>query len=184
MHYIVLDLETLGTKHDSEILEIGAVSICEDRLCLAFNAFIKLDQTIRIDRDTLSWWLTQGESLAKTLEKGILPLRDALIRFNEFLKNSHEYVLVGNGSTFDITILESAYERAGVENPTSFRQYRDLRTYEDAFELVTGRKASKKKAVHSAYEDAYLEAEELLEILKTLKKKPEDLSDKILQASS
>lgn len=114
----------------------------------------------------------------------MLPLKDALIQFNEFLQSAKDYVLVGNGSTFDITILESAYERTGVVNPTNFRQYRDLRTYEDAFELVTGRKAQRGKAIHSAYEDAYLEALELLEILTTLKKKPEDLDTKILQALS
>lgn len=180
MTHVVLDLETLGTRHDAVIFEIGAVAISNGRIIAKFFKRIQLDDSITIDRNTLMWWLDQGTTLRSRLDTSMsIPLPQALREFNNFLAGLHDYVLVGNGSTFDITILESAYQKAKVGNPTEFRRYRDLRTYMELYERDTNRTPASLQVTHQAVEDAEVEARRLIEILDHFapKKRPGMISE-------
>lgn len=165
--HIVLDLETLGTNHNAQIFEIGAIAIANGAIVGRFDKRIFLDGGINIDALTLKWWLNQGDALNSKLNKdfGLIPLNRALYEFNNFLSRFSNYVLVGNGSTFDITILESAYRSEKVITPTGFHQYRDFRTYKELFERSTNTKIAPLGSTHTAVEDAELEAKLLIVIL-------------------
>ena len=63
----------------------------------------------------------------------------------------------GNGATFDVTILDSAYQRGGGESPWPFYAARDMRTIVDLAERLRGfdKKSVERIGVHhEAADDA------------------------------
>lgn len=144
MMNVMLDLETLGLKPGCVILSIGAVPFnTQDQLKrgLRFYEKIKLksslDYGLRIDPKTEKWWDQQpAEAKAEALS-GELPLYAILSRFNTFLYHLDQPVhLWGNAASFDLKILEKAYEACDMKIPWDFRNERCFRTLKTLFPQV------------------------------------------------
>lgn len=134
MKDVMLDLETLGTRHDAMIVQIGACYF--DRMTgeigEKFKATIKYRADIQhpysLDYDTVRFWLYQSESARKSIMQGDVELTDALIGLALFLKNSE---LIWSHATFDMPILMNAFSEIGLKFPLGYRATRDLRTLMD-----------------------------------------------------
>lgn len=133
---IMFDLETLDSKNTAVILSIAAVEFNKDtgdiggKLHLRVDIQSCLDEGLTVGADTFIWWLQQSEEARKKIYsvKGI-PLEDALTQVFKFVKDCGNNVVVwGNGSTFDISILENAMYKFFSELPWKFWNVNDVRT--------------------------------------------------------
>lgn len=173
---VMIDLETLSTKTNAQIISIGAIEFnkLNGQKGNRFNVGIKQSEWGKngrdIDGNTIAWWMKQDKDavdniLNITTDKNGLTLKEALealsgfihkcdntffsgienkiTRFNLFSDNEEETIIIpeddekrrvtvwGNGSTMDITILQSAYEYFGMSVPWQYWAVNDVRTIVD-----------------------------------------------------
>ena len=131
------DLETLGTKQRSYILAIGCVKFNPDtgEVIDRFYRNVICGNQFRIDVPTVMWWLEQSDEAREAITEGkedAIPLEMALHDLTEWMNgsagNPDENIVWGNGSIFDIGLLEHAYEVCELKEPWHFRNVCDLRT--------------------------------------------------------
>lgn len=133
---LMIDIETLGTGENSVILAIAAVYFdpktgkLGDEFYTNVNLQSNLNGRRAVDASTLLWWMRQEEAARDavfSLNHKAPSLTDAMKMFNEFIE--FESVKVwGNGPTFDITILETAFKLTKQNVPWKFWNVRDVRT--------------------------------------------------------
>lgn len=136
MNNLMIDIETLGTSSTAAILSIAAVYFdpLTGALGEEFNRKISLDANIKagrtIDSRTLQWWMSQDKTAQdnafcfKTTEE--TKLTTVLKDFAKFIKPDTKPW--GNGATFDITIIQTAFDRCKLQVPWAFWNVRDVRT--------------------------------------------------------
>lgn len=139
MKNVMIDIETLGTCSTAAILSVAAVYFdpLTGELGKEFNRQISVDANIKggrvIDASTLEWWMKQERAAQEKAfcfkNKDNTKMTVVLNDFANFIEpNSKPW---GNGSTFDITILETAFERCKIKCPWQFWNVRDVRTVVD-----------------------------------------------------
>lgn len=141
MKDISIDLETLSTRPDAAILSIGAAEFDRSTGEIGRTFYVEVDLNSAIndghvDGGTLSWWYTQAADARRLFGNGTVKssILTALTMLREFVQKAGDDVRPwGNGSSFDITILESAYNRnpAAGAIPWKFWDVRDMRTIVD-----------------------------------------------------
>lgn len=168
---VVVDLETLSTRPNAVITSIGAVAFdLENGILDEF--FINVDPMdgkkagLHIDPDTIAWWQKQSPEAIASWQTDPQPLTEALAKFAEFYKGSQP--IWGNGSVFDITILESAYYATGWRDmhptmPWKYWDIYDMRTLTS----ILGKRLEKTEVDHNALHDARAEAKLLIEMLRS-----------------
>lgn len=135
--HMVLDLETLDTKSSAVVTAIG-ISVCSQSYRPDNSAWSFLPRVQdQMDRGrTVSWgttifWLTQDDSARLALCVGDT-VREPVWDIYEHIEYLWKYFeckrIWGNGSTFDVIILESLFHTYGITPPWEFRQIRDMRT--------------------------------------------------------
>lgn len=137
---IMLDIETLGCKTTSAMLSIGAVmfDINTGEIQDCFHHYIDLQDCLNygltVDASTIIWWLKQSDDARKAIyeQKG-MPLKYVLSQFTTYFNRCKELggeepQIWGNGASFDVSILQYAYEKLNMEIPWSFYNVRDVRT--------------------------------------------------------
>jgi hypothetical protein len=150
-NHVMLDLETLSTRTDAAIIQIAAIAfdIETGELGPRFNAYVREDATIgqavgHVDLRTVGWWMQQrvAPAMGKAItdEDGAFSLAEALGAFAEWWEQGTDDVeqtcieaLWAHGSTFDIPILQTAFEVRCPEVyegkvPWHYRAPRDTRT--------------------------------------------------------
>jgi 3' exoribonuclease, RNase T-like len=134
----MVDIETLGNKVNSTIIQISAVSfdIRDGRILETFNEIAdisKNENEIKVTGSTLQWWtITNKELFAGLLNGGQFSSEDVLRHFHTWLEtevNSVKYAyLWGNGILFDNNMIRHQFENLGLNYPIFFRNDRDVRT--------------------------------------------------------
>lgn len=133
MDSVMIDLETLDNTATSAIISIGACKFdpeANDDKVIGQTLHLHVDwddaiQNGTVSGDTLKWWIKQNdESRNAIINAPTVKLATALEMLSMFFKGS-TYIW-GNGSTFDISILENAYGRNNA--PWNFFDVRDVRT--------------------------------------------------------
>ena len=143
---VMLDIETLGTKVDSPIIQISAIAFEMDtgKVVSKFNKHldIKSQHMYYINVDTLEWWLMtdmellRDKLLSENTER--YPYIDCIIDFVEWLESLGEITLWGNGTLFDNNFIIFQYEDlTGEKFPLSYRIHRDVRTMVDLASRVS-----------------------------------------------
>lgn len=139
---VMIDLETAGTTADCPILQIGAVPFTRTGEILddVFEAKVSLASNILYGRHaqaaTLEWWDKQDATIKEQVFSGTRDLKDMLLEFAEYLRHFDAVIRPwGNGSLFDIAILESAFTACGVPVPWKYSSVRDYRTLLDVASL-------------------------------------------------
>lgn len=139
----MVDIETLGKKVDSTIIQIAAASfnIETGEILNIFNqkADIARNKELVVDGDTLKWWLnTDKELLSKILNAGELSSRDVLEEFRNWLvtgvplgSDLKDLYLWGNGILFDNRMIKYQLEAIGWKYPIYYRNDRDFKTLLD-----------------------------------------------------
>jgi len=133
--HVMLDLETLGNKSNSAILSIGAVEFNIETGETGFEFYERVDLQsclnvgLIVNGSTFYWWLQQNEKARKEICKAADNLHNVLQKLNTYFAICGDFQLWGNGLTFDVSILENAYVKFGVQvMPWQFRNERDVRT--------------------------------------------------------
>ena len=168
MFDISFDLETLGKKYNSFITSIGAAefNINTGEIIDTFYQRIDLSKSQPgriIDGDTVKWWFKQGPDAqsAFTGDKGLY-LHVALANLSYWMEDKEGVRVWGNGATFDISILEHAYQTHAADDPPwKFWNIQDMRTIlRVAEELTSFDKGMIKRegTHHNALDDAVHQA--------------------------
>lgn len=135
---VMFDLETLAVTPDATILSVAAVNVdpAGARIGKGFYTTVShADQGRRICPATVTWWKNQHDLLRAETFKGECTLEETLKMLGMFIRPNQR--VWGNGSSFDIAILEHAFVGAKLKTPWKFWNVRDLRTrIQDAKELA------------------------------------------------
>jgi len=132
---VMIDIETMGKNTSAPIISIAAVifSIIDGKLLIgsSFHEYVSLKSSMMCggipDAETILWWMRQSDEARSQFEreKGIL-LPEALIKLAAFIQPDD--CVWGNGPTFDLSILKTAYERNYLPVPWNHQNERCLRT--------------------------------------------------------
>ncbi|EPO42605.1 enterobacterial exodeoxyribonuclease VIII, partial [Klebsiella pneumoniae UHKPC59] len=111
--HVMVDLETMGKKHNAPIVAIGAVVFdpATGSIGESFYKVVCLESSVNwgavIDPSTVIWWLKQSsEARSAIVNDDAIPLLDALLQFREFVSDnvaggSKKAQVWGNGASFD-----------------------------------------------------------------------------------
>ncbi|MBL4497659.1 exonuclease [Klebsiella pneumoniae] len=138
--HVMVDLETMGKKHNAPIVAIGAVVFdpATGSIGESFYKVVCLESSANwgavIDPSTVIWWLKQSsEARSAIVNDDAIPLLDALLQFREFVSDnvaggSKKAQVWGNGASFDNSILRSSYDCIAEDYPWEYWNDRDVRT--------------------------------------------------------
>lgn len=177
MKRMMLDLETLSLGHRAVVTAIGAV-VFDDKVLYdgalilpRVQPQINMGRTVRWD--TVVWWLEQEEAARQevaVLDINRAPLVDALDMLGDFYRKHEAQEVWGNGSNFDVAIMDTLYEEVGGPPPWGYKQVRDLRTLKSLVTAADSLLPEKDDTVkHSAIGDAQRQAiwaQRLLEVIR------------------
>lgn len=135
----VIDLETGATSASSVILSIGITTIDAitfewvSQLYISVNPYCDDNAMRSWDNGTRSWWIGQDDSVRDEAMRvmGASSLRQALIKVSEYitlLGKVGEVHVFGNGSEFDIAILNDALDQLGMKTPWKHTNAQSIRT--------------------------------------------------------
>ena len=185
---VVVDLETLGTGDDAQVVSIGAVrirldgrddleTIREPARCF-YRVLDRVDQMRRgrsINADTQEWWDSQSEEAREVFDE---PGEDPTVVLEDFA----EYCggakrMWGNGNMFDNAILRSLFNDYEMEYPFKFWSDLDMRTLTYLWNKLTGWVSKGKRpdihvgVAHNALDDAQTEALQMQKMYQDLEDK-------------
>ncbi|HDS9845076.1 3'-5' exoribonuclease [Klebsiella quasipneumoniae] len=138
--HVMVDLETMGKKHNAPIVAIGAVVFdpATGSIGESFYKVVCLESSVNwgavIDPSTVIWWLKQSsEARSAIVNDDAIPLLDVLLQFREFVSDnvaggSKKAQVWGNGASFDNSILRSSYYCIAEDYPWEYWNDRDVRT--------------------------------------------------------
>jgi len=163
---VMIDLETTDTAPTAKILSLGAVKF--DRLSGEIDHFyVRFDVSKMpgtTSADTMAWWQKQHMAVRQEAFGG-KALPEDLKDFCKWLGGS--VMPWGNGSHFDITILENTLNALGIPIPWKFWNVRDLRTLADLSGL-NPRQFTFDGAKHNALADAQHQVRYAVEMFKAI----------------
>lgn len=163
MNNYSIDIETLGTSGRAYILSIGIAQfeIETGEIGETYHAHVRANPNdFDIDIDTIMWWMKQSDEARKYIFEGDRwKLCEELQELAYALKGKGAKVW-GNGATFDISIMENAYNVSGIEIPWKHWDVRDMRTIVDIASMHGFKKDSVEftGTPHNALDDAIHQA--------------------------
>jgi DNA polymerase III epsilon subunit-like protein len=170
---IMIDLETLSTRSNASILSIGATKFTlEDGVIDKFYCNVDAQTCknlgLHVSKDTLDWWKKQNKEAIKALMVNKLPLDVALTNFTDWIGKG-DIIVWGNGASFDIVILESAFEAIGISRyPWKYWNVMCYRTIMNLFGLDNSKiRKEQTDTHHHALDDALSQTHTLIGILKS-----------------
>lgn len=171
MNDVLIDIETLGTKQNCVIVSIGAVIFNRaDEPGTIIDEFeVYLDVTNQqgrvADPGTMLWWMR--DDMAEARKQAFKPA--GRVRLGLGLKNLDDFIgghtvneCWGCGPSFDMSILEHAYEQHKQPFPVPFWKWSCVRTIESFFYGKNTRKDGGENWIggtaHAALDDCKMEA--------------------------
>lgn len=177
---VMIDLETVGNKPGCPIVSIGACvfDMNTNRRFGTFDGVLdiqaQLDKGLKMDASTIQWWMGQSDEARQLFKKEGKDPVFVLETFSKWLKSqagggSNNFYVWGNGSSFDISILEYVYNSFGLDVPWRYNRVMDLRTYKRL--VAGGAQIPRLKGTHhDALDDAVNQMEYVLAHNKRKKK--------------
>ena len=189
----MIDLETLGTKPGCKILSIGAVvfnpmeplRLYAQPVENIFYSSISTESQYTIlttDPSTLEWWSVQDDAAREEAFSGVLPIGEVLANFTRYLNmqllitglTKKDLYVWGNSASFDLKILEAAYDKCCLPVPWNYSNEMCFRT----LKKLSATKAPAFVGVkHNALADAINQADHAIEIFTALDANGEDKED-------
>ncbi|MCH7604937.1 3'-5' exoribonuclease [Patescibacteria group bacterium] len=172
MRDLMCDIETLGTRNDSVITQIGACYF--DRYTgevgekFLINVSIQdcLNLGLRVDAGAMKFWFDQAQKGSKlTFLKQPASFTRALQAFRDF---SNDCKTVWS-HPFDMKILDSAYRILGQSIPIHYRKHRDIRTLVDMANIPKDSDRSGK--THDALDDCLYQVRYCVKCFLSLRRK-------------
>lgn len=134
MFNIMIDIETLSTTMNAAILSVSACYFDPDtgEIGKTFDKQINLQSSLNarrdVNADTVIWWMGQSDNARghfKTNAKSET-MTEVLTAFANFVDDRS--LVWGNGSSFDLGILKTAFDKCKIPTPWKFWNERDVRT--------------------------------------------------------
>ena len=167
----MVDIETLDTRPSAVVLSVGVVLfnrrdqlIPMKKLHLQFGTKEFRDEQIlmgrTVDKETVAWWKKQEPEAKKVFkEANVETMTEALEKLTEFLTQGDTNFLVwGNGASFDNTIMVSLYESFGMTPPWKFWNDRCFRTFKGEHGHIARPPTLFAGTKHNALDDARQQA--------------------------
>ena len=160
----MLDLETLGSRPTAAITQLGACyfDINTGEVGATYKQNIDIGSSLlaglTVDEDTIRWWQERIGSCGTWLED-TEPIQHRLTEFAAWIVANGKVKSVWSHATFDIPILQNAYQVVGIKMPFHYRTARDIRTLVDlsGLKIPTGEMSANK--THDALEDCLYQVE-------------------------
>lgn len=158
--HVMLDLESFGTKVDSQLISIGIVRF--NKKGISDKKEIILDVTTQPERKfdfgTLAWWV-ESPKKSKVLHsylqsKHKVSLNQGLVQLSNYI--TPDDVVWANGMLFDLAALINAYNSFDMPLPWNFRNVRCMRGMRALFGDI---ELEFKGDRHSAVDDCVYQAE-------------------------
>ena len=177
----MVDLETMGTGPTAAIVSIGCVPFDRESLTVSQDEFytvVDLESSLKAgltaESSTILWWMMQSEEARTELfSRRRAQLYEALSALRYWMAGlvpaKNDRKVWGNGAAFDNVILSSAYKAVGLETPWNFWNDRCFRTMKNEFADVP--LPDRSGLHHKAVDDARYQAECLVEILRSVRKR-------------
>lgn len=164
MNHVMIDLETLGTTSRSAWISIGACRFDPDTGAIdttnTFYRNVDWDSALRnrnVTGDTLKWWMRQDPDAKDAVIHAGWPVEAVLTALGEWLPSG--CIVWGNGSSFDISMLEDTYHQYGIAVPWKYFNVLDMRTVKRLGEHLVPRDAIPFEGTkHNALSDAIHQA--------------------------
>lgn len=170
-----IDIETLGTKPGCAVVSIGAVSFNASGVTnnsfyrvLGIKSQLALD--LRINPETLAWWMDQAAAVQVTLRQSLLgtsQIGETLDEFALWYRQQGFNGVWARGASFDFAILTTAAQRTGRDVPWKFWQERCQRTLTATFPEVP--QPERVGTFHNALDDAITQAQHIIDIYQSEK---------------
>lgn len=165
---IMLDLETLGTKSDAAIIQIGACYFNRDtgKIGEKFRVNVEPDLSLfSVEWGTVKWWMLQTEEARQSVTGEAVSMATAIKDLHDFLDSDD--VCLWAHATFDIPIIENAFKVMGVKFPIRYKRMRDIRTLTD----VSHHEVSweREGVHHDALDDCIFQVKYCTEAIRNLK---------------
>jgi len=181
----MVDLETLATDNNAQIISIGAVKFNKDGLGSEFYQTVLMEgnSPFSVNPQTVAWWLKQSKEAQDALFMESKRIEDVLRNFQSWYRGKHltsvadentqiqEEVIFetsgkevwGNGVNFDNAILRNAFEVCKIKCPWSFRDDRCYRTVV-ALNKHKGVQYERVGTHHNALDDSKTQAQYLIKL--------------------
>lgn len=167
MKDVMIDIETLGTRATSAIVQIGACYFDRktgeigEEFSLNVNSF---DKAFTTDPETILWWAKQPLETQKSVFSNGVEIDVTLERLIEFLEKGK---YLWSHATFDIPIIMHAMDVYNIKMPIHYKQMRDIRTLMD---LAEHRSDAVREGIHhNALDDCKFQVQYCVEAMNKLK---------------
>lgn len=177
---LMIDLETMGGPPNGAIIAVGACffDIKRGKIGPKYIRKIHLATAVReggvIDPATVLWWMRQGDEARREATIDSYDIDVVLTDFYWWIASHcriEDVKVYGNGATFDLIILRTAYERLGYEPPWHWSAERCFRTLRKNYPSVEYDPLQKGDQAHNALVDVEFQARHLLRIASSLRVK-------------
>jgi exodeoxyribonuclease VIII len=175
---LMIDLETMGLPPDAAMVSVGACffDVQREEIGPTFYRNINLATAVAdggtMNPATIMWWLEQGDEARRAILYDCWPIRHVLQEFSDFIQKHSTIPDVrpwGNGAGFDLTVMNSAYLRAGIKTPWRFGRERCFRTIRNWYEKAAPYDPDEKgDGAHNAVIDAKFQAQHIIKIKRAL----------------
>ena len=168
---VMIDLETLGTESNCQVLSIGAVRFRLDTvddfdtiLDPDRNFYARMDERDQAalgrtaDEGTMQWWSEQSADARSVFDEEREDTKSVLKRWVKFCKGAKR--IWGNGNMFDNAIMKSLCQDYGVKYPVFYSKDLDVRTLTFLWNSLTNWVSKGKRPTihlgeeHNALDDA------------------------------
>jgi hypothetical protein len=171
---LMIDFETLGQDPSTVVISLGAVFFDAEteKLGPTFYGAFEVDEQIKRGRSitgsTLKWWMGQSGAAKKVFNEKAEDPKQVLELFSKWVLAQATISKVkpwGNGSTFDISIIEDMFRMYNVKCPWLYYNVFDLRTFKRY--VARGAKVEVAEGTaHNALDDAIAQAKYVIEYSK------------------
>lgn len=162
LRHWMIDLETLSTKPDAAIISIGLCNfdpITPEHQWKTVGWAIDINDAVvngRVDGSTIKWWMSQSDEARQAATSGTMTLESTLFSLRRNIGSEDR--VWGNGPTFDISILESAFARFKLDPPWHYASIRDVRTIRE-LSVIHPDEVPPVGIAHKAQDDALWQAQ-------------------------
>lgn len=128
--HVLLDIEALGLRPGSAIIELAAVEFFPETgwIGTGFEAMIEPQAPFTADLETLAWHGKQG-TWPRPFAEGSHSIGSALVAFEDWIVSLDDVaVFWAWGATYDFPLLTAAYDFTGTPQPWEYWQQRCART--------------------------------------------------------
>lgn len=166
----MLDTESMGTEPDAALVAIGAVLFDEnsgqlgDKFYRPIHLATSVAAGFKIEPAAVLFWLGQPDAARNAILFNVLPMRDVMIEFSEWVlaRVPRDQVMVwGCSPAFDCIKTEAHCKAAGVTVPWVYYNERCYRTIRERNRVV---EEDERVGLHNALDDAIHQARHLQKI--------------------